>query len=95
MTILLFFTGVLMLLTFSYALYSNLNQGVVSTLFAITSIYLAILFWIIYRQVMNIYDFIGMIALIVCAILLVFSDDRSYIGIDYYSPAWSVLFGIL
>jgi drug/metabolite transporter (DMT)-like permease len=98
-----FFTGILILLTFEFALYGDLNQGIVSTLFSITSIYLAILFWVVYKQKMNLCDFAGMILLIVSAIMMVFSkgdsaqDEIIGNGASQYSisPAWSVLFAIL
>jgi len=40
--VLTFAAGVLLITAFKYALYGKLNQGVVSSLFSLTSIYLAI-----------------------------------------------------
>jgi drug/metabolite transporter (DMT)-like permease len=81
---------------------SEVNQGIISTLFEITSIYLAIIFWYSYGQKMRLFDFFGMILLIVCAIMIIFSKDGSYefvidmpTATQSISPLWSVLCAII
>lgn len=98
-----FFTGVMIIIAFRFALYGKLNQGVISSLFSITSIYLATLAWLFFNEQLRIFHFIGMLFMIACALLIVFSRSSNALGVvEVYgdlvqeiSPVWSVLFGIL
>ena len=53
-----------MILSFKYALYAEMNQGVITTLFSFTSVFLSFFAWIIFREKINIYHIIGMAAMI-------------------------------
>lgn len=74
--VILFVTGIAILLAFEYAYLSGVNQGVISTLFAITSIYLALIFWIFFKESMTIFDFVGMLMLVACALMIIFSKGE-------------------
>ena len=96
-------TGVLLIISFKFALYGKLNQGVISSLFSITSIYIAICSWILYKEALHFWHFIGMFFLISWALLISFSGDNTegeVVEIDgklikEISPFWGVLLAII
>lgn len=93
----------MIIIAFRFALYGRLNQGIISSLFSMTSIYLATIAWLFFKEQIRIFHLIGMLFMIACALLIVFSKSSDNLGvIEVYgdlvqeiSPVWSVLFGIL
>lgn len=63
--IIAFFTGIMIVLAFRFALYGKVNQGVVSSLFSTTSIYLAIISWMFFKEALHIFHFISMVLMII------------------------------
>ena len=98
-----FFTGIMIIITFRFALYGRLNQGIISSLFSITSIYLSIISWLFFKETLKVFHFFGMILMIAWALLVVFSKDKGEKGaikvyndiVEEISPVWSVLFAIV
>lgn len=86
-------------LTMTYSLYSGVNQGVISTLFVLSSIIIAIMSYFILGEKMNMSHYGGMLLMIMCAIVLSFANtDEVAIGIDpknKISPVWPVLTTLL
>ena len=101
--IITFLTGIIIIFAFKFALYGKLNQGVISSLFATTSIYLALAAWIFFGESLRINHFIGMLFMITCAILIVFSKPAGEMGtllvyddvVQEISPIWGALFTFL
>ena len=69
--------GFLVILVFEYSYYASINQGIISTLFSFTSVYLSIFGWIIFREKINKFQVFGMSLLIIWAILYGFSGEQA------------------
>lgn len=59
-----FTSGILIIIGFKYALYSGLNQGVMTSLFSLTSIYIALISYWLFKEALHIFHFIGMVFLV-------------------------------
>jgi drug/metabolite transporter (DMT)-like permease len=93
-----FVSGILIIFTFRYALLSGLNQGVMTSMFSLTSIYVALISYWLWDEKLHIFHLYGMIFLVACALLISFSKEAvsiTDIESDDISPLWSVLFSIL
>ena len=96
--VLTFIAGVVVLFTFKYWLHSGINQGVITALFSLGSLYLAIFAYFFYDQKITIFQISGMILLIACAILLVLSKNYDRIQVPYEyqtSPVIAVILAII
>ena len=49
---------------FSFAVYGGLNPGILSTIFATSCIFAAILFWYMYNQKLSMFDVVGTLLMI-------------------------------
>lgn len=65
------------IMTFKYAILSQTNQGVIQTLFSLSSVFLCIIGRIVFHERMRHFHYVGIILLIGCSILISFSDDSS------------------
>jgi len=65
--------GWLVIISFKYALYAGINQGAITTIFTLSSIYVAIISWFLFNEKLNKFHIIGMLLLIVCTVMIVFS----------------------
>lgn len=74
-----FFGSICMGLTFEYAVRSGLNQGVTSTLFVLSSVFIAILNFLVLKETLDLAQSGGMIMLIACAIVLSYSGEAELI----------------
>ncbi|CAI2373403.1 unnamed protein product [Moneuplotes crassus] len=101
--VLTFLNGVLIIISYKLALYGNLNQGLITALFALTSVYLAVFSWKFYDQDITFFHVLGMLFLVACALLISFSKKATQGAVvEVYgeiipeiSPVWGVLVGIL
>uniref|UniRef100_A0A7S3J7A7 EamA domain-containing protein n=1 Tax=Euplotes harpa TaxID=151035 RepID=A0A7S3J7A7_9SPIT len=69
--------GWMVIISFKYALYAGINQGAITTIFALSAIYVAIISWFVFGEVLNRFHILGMILLVGCTILIVFSKSSS------------------
>lgn len=85
-------------MTFQYSVDAGVNQGVMSTLFVLSAIFCAVFAYIFLNEIMGLADYLGMIFMIGCAILLSLSQvGADPIGINSQnriSTIWPVLAGI-
>lgn len=96
--LLTFAAGIAVLFSFQYCLYSGINQGVITALFSLSSLYLAIFAYYFFKQKITAFHIIGMICLVACAILLVMSKNYAVLEIDpanQTSPAIAVVLAIV
>ena len=70
--------GWLVIISFKYALYAGINQGVITTIFTLSAIYVAIISWFVFNEKLNKFHVIGMLLLIGCTILIVFSKSTDH-----------------
>ena len=74
-SILSVFGGMTLFWSFQYALYADLNQGVITTIFAFTSILLAGSAYVFFGERLTSYHIVGMTFLGICIILVAFSGN--------------------
>jgi drug/metabolite transporter (DMT)-like permease len=67
--------GWLVIISFKYALYAGINQGVITTIFTLSAIYVAFISWFMFNEKLNRFHVVGMLLLIGCTILIVFSKN--------------------
>lgn len=89
MTLFFFVNTMLIMLNFELARLAMINTGVVSVIWAISPFFSALLDFFINRQSLLVSQFIGMVFMLICAVLvgvktIVNADD----SIDESSPAW-------
>ena len=61
---------VLVAYTFKFAKYAEINQGCLTSLFSVTSIYVGVLFYFKFDEVITTVKIVGMILMLPCALLL-------------------------
>lgn len=61
---------------FKFALQAEMNQGCIPSLFAVTGIYIAVLFYFCFNEVISVSKIIGLILIILCIILLAFDKKE-------------------
>lgn len=66
-------------LTFETSIYAGVNQGVISTLFVLSAVFCAILAYVLLKETMDISQYIGMVLMIGCAVLLSLSQESKNI----------------
>mmetsp|Transcript_18623 Transcript_18623/g.16493 ORF Transcript_18623/g.16493 Transcript_18623/m.16493 type:complete len:371 (+) Transcript_18623:56-1168(+) len=89
--------------TFQYALYGNMNQGILTSLFGLSSIFSAILAYYAFGDRLKIFHVLGMILMLICIIGLGFGSTKNMsspgVESDSSNPIAmaliAVLFGIL
>mmetsp|Transcript_16569 Transcript_16569/g.14467 ORF Transcript_16569/g.14467 Transcript_16569/m.14467 type:complete len:235 (+) Transcript_16569:28-732(+) len=69
--------GFLVVLTFEYSFYAGINQGIISTLFSFTSVFLSIFGWLIFKEKINTIQIGGIFLLTLSAIIYGFSGGRN------------------
>ena len=95
--------GYFVIVSFKYAMYAGINQGVITTIFTLSAIYVALISWFMFNEKLNRFHIIGMLLLIGCTILIVFSKspDASKTlkvydqEVQQESPLPAVLFALL
>jgi len=95
----------LAILTFHYAIRADINVGVISTVWAINPLFLAVLDFLIYKQQLTKKHLLGMISLVLCAVCIslsrVVQPDTAHGSIKIYEeservPAWiPTLFSVI
>ena len=94
-----FFGTLFVALCFQYSLLSGVNQGVVSTLFVLSSIFCAILAYFLMNEVMSLTESFGMLLVILCGVIIAFSNEvGEVLQIDYkdqVSPMVPILMATL
>lgn len=70
--------GWLVIICFKYALYAGLNQGVITTIFTLSGIYVAIISWFMFNEKLDKFHITGMLLLISCTVLIVLSKPTSH-----------------
>jgi len=68
--------GWLVITSFKYALYAGINQGAITTIFALSSVFVAILSWFIFDEKLSSFNIIGMVLLFGSTIMIVFSKTN-------------------
>ena len=94
--------GWCVIISFKYALYAGINQGAITTIYAMSSIYVAFISWFVFSEKLNKFHIIGMLFLVSCAILIVLSKtpssgDKVHVydsDVDQLSPMWPVFISI-
>jgi len=90
-------------MTFKYSILARVNQGVIQSLFSLTSVFLIIIGRIVFHERMRLIHYVGISMMIVCSLLISFSDDNSkakkfeVMGeeVDKVSSLYPVIFAIL
>lgn len=59
-----FAAGIAVLFSFQYCLYSGINQGVITALFSLSSVYLAVFAYYFFNQKITIFHVVGMLMLV-------------------------------
>lgn len=77
-----------MLIAFKYALIADINQGCIPSLFCITSIYVAVLFYFVFKEAISKPKIIG-IGMIVLCIVLIAMDKKEGV-VDHISGETSI-----
>lgn len=67
----------LTIMTFKSSIMAELNQGVVTSLFSLNSIFMAIIGTFMFKEHMHFNHYIGILLLLVCSLLISFADDPS------------------
>lgn len=67
----------MLILGFEYALYANMSQGVITTLYSFTTVFLGVFGYFIFNEKLDGYQVVGIITLVGCVILLAFSGSAS------------------
>jgi MFS family permease len=65
----------LTIMTFKSSILAQLNQGVVTSLFSLNSIFMAIIGIVVFREKMHFNHYVGIILLLACSLLISFADD--------------------
>lgn len=98
------FSSIFVIWTFMLAIESQINQGVVTSLFSLSSVFMAIIGTIVFHEHMKSYHYLGMGLMIICSLLISFSHGASkqagnvdVLGqsVAQIHPVWSVLMAIL
>ena len=55
--------GWMVIVSFKYALYAGVNQGAITTIFALSGIYVAVISWFLFEEKLNKFHMIGMFLL--------------------------------
>lgn len=94
--------GWLVIISFKYALYAGVNQGAITTVFTMSGIYVAIISWFLFDEKLNKFHIIGMMLLLACTIIIVFSKSSGHKTLSVYgqevqevSTLWPVGFALL
>ena len=90
-------------MTFRSSILAELNQGVVTSLFSLNSVFMAIIGTFMFHEKMHFNHYLGIILLMVCSVLISFSDDPSkkdafeVLGntVSKGSPVVAVIFAVL
>ena len=59
-----FAAGLMIVLAFKFALYGRLNQGIVTSLFSLTSIYLAFFSYFAFNERLHFFHFVGIASMV-------------------------------
>ena len=96
--------GIFIVYAFQFAIYGEVNQGVIASLFSLTSIYIAFISYFAFNEKLHCFHFIGMVLMIACALLIAFSksaesQDKTIVVyknvVEVISPVWSVVTAII
>ena len=88
--------GFLVVLTFEYAYMAGINQGIITTLFSFTSVFLSLFGWMIFKEKINSFQIGGMLLLTTSAILYGFSGSSSQDNINEgIKPIIPIIFALL
>ncbi|CAI2367431.1 unnamed protein product [Moneuplotes crassus] len=95
--------GFLVVFTFQFATYANMNQGILTSLFSFSAIFSALLAYFIFQDRLRIWHGIGIVFMILCIVGLgIGSEEESELeGLDesghslFFYSLISILFGIL
>lgn len=97
-----FLSALTFLLSLQYALYAQINQGIVTTLYSFTSIVMALIGRIVFKEAIRVHHLIGLILLIACASIISLSGDKGNEDIvimgkveHRISPIYAVLMALL
>ena len=72
----------LVTVTFETSIYAGVNQGVMSSLFVLSALFCAIFAYILLNEKMDLSQYMGMVLMIVCAVLLSLSQDSDNIPVE-------------
>ena len=73
----MFTSFILVTYTFKLSLLADINQGCITTLFSITGIYISILFYFVFNEVISKSKIIGIVFIVPCAVLLSLDDKET------------------
>jgi len=93
----------LTIMTFKSSILAQVNQGVVTSLFSLNSIFMAIIGTLLFKERMHFNHYLGILLLFSCSILISFADDSSKTAtfevmgdtVSKASPVIAVIFAIL
>lgn len=71
-----FLTGYIFITALKFSIYAQINQGVMTSLFSLTSVFLAFSGKFIFHEKLKFYHIFGMAFMIGCAILISLSDEK-------------------
>lgn len=72
----------IVLYAFKFALMADINQGCIPSLFAITGIYIAIVFYISFKESLSIAKMVGLVLLIACVIVIALDKKENEAAVE-------------
>lgn len=97
-----FLSALTFLLSLQYALLAGINQGVVTTLYSFTSIVMALIGRLVFKEAIRVHHMVGLILLVACAAIISVSggggaEDVVILGQHErrVSPIYAVLMAML
>lgn len=78
-----FFNGITLVLitqTFKYGYMSKINSGIIASIFSTSVAFTCVLFYIIYKQKLSRYDFLGIALIVACVVMIALGKPESGTG---------------
>jgi len=69
--------GLFYVISLQYAMYAQVNQGVITSIFSLTSFFMTFIGVFMFHEKLKIYHYVGVAFLVLCAVLISMSDDGS------------------
>mmetsp|Transcript_10352 Transcript_10352/g.11809 ORF Transcript_10352/g.11809 Transcript_10352/m.11809 type:complete len:161 (+) Transcript_10352:206-688(+) len=77
--IIVFIGGTCVVYTFQFCIYGNINQGIITSLFGLSSIFSAIMAYFLFGDKLKIYHVAGMILMLMCVVGLGLGSTKNII----------------
>lgn len=88
---------VLISLTFQYASLSNVNSGIIASIFSVAVAFTCIIFYFLYDQKLTKYDMLGILLIITCVVMIGVgqNSDEPHGDIEASSLTIAIIFAVV